>query len=65
MMTTRKNQSMCEHQQGVDAAWAGKTEDDCPEELTSEKRKWWLIGFSLGLSCLLRTRSWDKMEDDS
>ena len=55
-MTTRKKNCTLHHQEGVDAAWAHKTEEDCPYK-DEEKRGLWLDGFRMGLSCLMRTVS--------
>ena len=49
----KKNRKMDHHQDGVDAAFAGKKEDDCRFE-DKEERSLWLDGFKAAIATIKR-----------
>ena len=57
----KKNKKMECHQDGVDAAFAGKKEEDCRFEDEDDKASW-LDGFKAAISTILFT-SKDKKDD--
>ena len=58
----KKNEKMDFHQDGVDAAFAGKEEEDCPTTDDDDKSSW-LGGFKAAITTILRTNTGKKDDD--